>query len=129
MFRVESPAMKAQIYQVLHVLFMVLLTGFVFQAFANPDPKNKKRTMMVTGILSFLMLTGGMGLLAVQGHSFPWPWWAWVKIVCWLGLTGIAGMAYRKPEKIPVFTAVTIALIATAVIVVVFKQGTAASFQ
>ena len=121
--------MKAQIYQVLHVLCMVLLTGFVFQAFANPDPKNKKRTMMVTGILSFLMLTGGMGLLAVQGNALPWPWWAWVKIVCWLGLTGIAGMAYRKPDKIPTFTAITIALVSIAIVVVVFKQGSAASFE
>jgi len=121
--------MKAQIYQVMHVLCMVLLTGFVFQAFANPDPKNKKRTMMVTGILSFLMLTGGMGLLAVQGHAFPWPWWAWVKIVCWLGLTGIAGVAYRKPDKIPTLTAIAIALVTIAIVVVVFKQGTPASFE
>ena len=115
--------MKLQIYQIMHVLSMVLMTGFVFQAFANPDPKNKKRTMMVTGILSVLMLTGGMGLLAVHGHPFPWPWWAWVKIVCWLGLTGIAGMAYRKPEKIPVFTTIVIALVAIAITVVYIKQA------
>ena len=119
--------MKAQIYQVMHVLCMVLLSGFVFQAFANPDPKNKKRTMMVTGILSFLMLTGGMGLLAVM--KYGWPWWVFVKLACWLGLTGIAGMAYRKPDKIPTFTAIAIALIAIAVTVVYFKQGTASSFE
>ncbi|MGY8652811.1 MAG: hypothetical protein ACKVJX_04245, partial [Verrucomicrobiia bacterium] len=64
--------MKVQIYQVMHVLSMVLMSGFIFQAFANPDPKNKKRTMMIVGILSVLMLTGGMGLVALTKAGFPW---------------------------------------------------------
>ncbi len=126
-FRVESPAMKIQIYQVMHVLCMVLLSGFVFQALANPDPKNKRRTMMATGILGFLMLVGGMGLLAVL--KYGWPWWVFVKLACWLGLMGVSGMAYRKPEKIPAFTAITIALIAIAVTVVYFKHGSAAAME
>ena len=50
--------MKLQIYQVLHVVSMVLLTAFIFQSFANPDPKNKKRTGMITGILALTMLVG-----------------------------------------------------------------------
>lgn len=119
--------MKLQIYQVMHVLSMVLMSGFIFQAFANPDPKNKKRTMMIVGILGVLMLTGGMGMVAVMKAGFPW--WVIVKLVCWLGLIVIAGQAYRNPEKIPMFTTITILLIAIAIIVVYFKQGTAASFE
>jgi hypothetical protein len=113
--------MKVQIYQVMHVLSMVLMSGFIFQAFANPDPKNKKRTMMIVGILSVLMLTGGMGLVALTKAGFPWR--VIVKLVCWFGLIVIAGQAYRKPEKIPLFRTVAILLIATAITSVYFKNG------
>ena len=111
----------------MHVLSMVLMSGFIFQAFANPDPKNKKRTMMVVGILGILMLTGGMGMVAVMKAGFPW--WVIVKLICWLGLIVIAGQAYRKPEKIPMFTTVAILLIAIAITSVYFKNGIASSLE
>ncbi len=118
--------MKLQIYQVLHVVSMILLTAFIFQAFANPDPKNKKRTMMITGILSLLMLVGGFGALAVMKLGFPT--WIIIKLVCWTALSAMAGIAYRKPEKIPALTGVTIVLILVAVSTVYFRPG-AATFE
>ena len=57
--------MKLAIYQLMHVGSMVALTAFIFMAFANPDPKGKKRTMMITGILSLLMFIGGFGMISV----------------------------------------------------------------
>ncbi len=119
--------MKTQIYQVVHIVSMILLTAFIFQAFANPDPKNKKRTMMITGILSLLMLIGGFGLLAVMKLGFPI--WIIVKVVCWLGLSAMAGFAYRKPDKIPALTGVTIILILVAVSTVYFRHGAATKFE
>lgn len=119
--------MKIALYQVLHVASMVLLTAFIFQAFANPDPKNRKRTGMITGILALLMLIGGFGLVATQKVGFPW--WVIIKLVCWFGLVGISGLAYRKPERIPALTVVAIVLILTAIITVYFRHAFGGGFE
>lgn len=119
--------MKIAIYQVLHVASMVLLTAFIFQAFANPDPKTRKRTMRAVGILALTMLIGGFGLVAVMKVGFPW--WVIVKLVCWLGLVSISGLGYRKPERIPVLTGVAITLILTAIIAVYFRHAFEGGFE
>lgn len=119
--------MKLQIYQFLHVVSMVLLVAYIFQAFADPDPKKKKRTGMITGILAVLMLVGGFGLVAVMRVGFPW--WVVVKLVCWLGLASISGMAYRKPERIPHLSAVAVALILIAIATVYFRHLVGAGFE
>ncbi len=106
---------------------MVLLTAFLFQAFANPDPKNRKRTAMITGILGLLALVGGFGLVSVMKVGFPW--WVIVKLVCWLGLASMSGMAYRKPQRIPLLTGVAIALIVIAIITVYSRYSTASGLQ
>jgi hypothetical protein len=113
--------MKVHIYQILHVVSMILLVAFVFQAFANPDPKKRKRTMMLTGIFALTMLIGGFGLITVMKIGFPL--WILIKLVCWFGLASIGGMAYRMPTKIPMLTAVTIILIVVAVASVYFRFG------
>ena len=118
--------MKLQIYQVLHVASMTLLTAFIFQAFANPDPKRKKRTGKITGILALTMLIGGFGLVATMKVGFPW--WVIVKLVCWFGLVGISGMGYRKPERIPALTAAAIGLILIAIVTVYFRNAFGASY-
>lgn len=117
---VQRGRMKLQIYQMLHVSSMVLMTAFLFQTFANPDPKNKKRTGMIIGILALLMLIGGFGLVAVMKVGFPW--WVIVKLLCWFGLVAISGMAYRKPERIPQLMVVAITLILVAIGTVYFRH-------
>lgn len=112
--------MKLPIYQFIHVASMVALTAFTFMAFANPDPKGRKRTMMITGILSTLMFIAGFGLISVLKTSFPA--WIWIKLVCWLGLSGMAGMAYRKPESAKKFKLITLALIVVAIFTVYFRN-------
>lgn len=112
--------MKIHIYQVLHVASMVLMTGFLFQAFANPDPKNKKKSSILIGILALLMLIGGFGLVSTLHAGFAW--WVIVKLVCWFGLVAMSGLAYRKPERIPLFTGLAIALILTAITTVYFSH-------
>lgn len=113
--------MKIPIYQVLHVGSMVLLVAFLFQSFANPDPKNRKKTAMLTGIFGLLMLIGGFGLVAAMKVGFPW--WVIVKLVCWLGLMAISGMAYRMPKRIPLLTGVAITLIVIAIATVYFRYS------
>ena len=113
--------MKAQIYQVLHVVSMILLVAFTFQAFAMPDPKRRKRTLMLTGIFATVMLIAGFGLLSVLKIGFPA--WIFIKLICWFGLAGLGGMAYRMPNRIPALTAVAIGLVGLAVAAAYFKFG------
>ena len=115
--------MKLQIYQVVHVGAMVLMTAFLFQAFANPDPKNKKRSAILIGSLGLLTLIGGFGLVSVLHVGFPW--WVIVKLVCWFGLVSYSGLAYRSPGRIPLLTGVSVALILIAITTVYFKNAIA----
>lgn len=112
--------MKLHFYQVLHVASMVLMTAFLFQAFANPDPKNKKKTAILVGSLALLMLVGGFGLVAALHVGFPW--WVLVKALCWAGLVATSGMGYRKPERIPLLTGVAVALVLVAITTVYFSH-------
>lgn len=113
--------MKLQIYQIMHVASMVLLTAFTFMAFANPDPKGKKKTMMMTGIFSLLMLIGGFGMLSVLKLGFPV--WILVKVICWLGLSGMAGMAYRKPDLMGTWKFMSLAFLLIAIATVYLKSS------
>lgn len=106
--------MSVTTYHIIHVLSGFLLTALTFGAFAAPNPETRKRTLMLTGILSLAMLVGGFGLLARLGYSAAAPW-VIVKIVCWLGLSALSGMAYRMPGKTGLLSFVATALVATAV--------------
>src|SRR3954464_11778125 len=89
--------MNPQYYYLLHILALFVLTAHTFMAFANPAPENRKRTMMITGIASLLVLISGFGLLA-KLHNNQFAVWVVVKLVCWLGLSALAGVVYRKPH-------------------------------
>jgi hypothetical protein len=85
--------MNPTIYSILHVTSVLVLTGYTFYAFAAP-PETRKRVMMITGIASLLALVAGFGLVAKLSIGFPG--WLIVKIVCWLGLSALAGFGYRR---------------------------------
>ena len=44
--------------------------------------------------------------------------WVLIKMVCWLGLSAVAGMAFRKPESVGGLRIVTMALIVVALVMV-----------
>ena len=76
--------MSYEVYKVLHVLCVVLFMGAIgAQFFSNSAPKSVK---IISGITSFLILVGGMGLLARLGvsHGGGWPIWVKVKLGLWL---------------------------------------------
>jgi len=104
-------------YYLMHVGSAFLLTALTFQAFAAPEPGRRKRTMMLTGILSVLVLVGGFGLKAKLGHT-GWPGWLIVKIVCWLVLSGLAGAAFRRPRSAGLLGLIGIVAVLTAVYMV-----------
>ncbi len=109
--------MNPAYYQVLHVLSLFILSAHTFMAFANPAPENKKRTMMITGIASLLVLVSGFGLLA-KLHNNQFETWVIVKLVCWLGLSALAGIVYRRPELRGALARLALALVGLALVMV-----------
>lgn len=110
-----------QIYSLLHVLSGFLLVALTFAACAAPRPEARKRYLMGTGILSLLMLVGGFGLVA-RVYDNQWEHWMFLKIACWLGLSALAGFAFRKPEKAGLLRMIALVLVALA-IATVYTHG------
>ena len=113
--------MSPSIYYFLHVTSVLLLTGGTFYAFAAPADTRKK-ALALTGIASLLVLIGGFGLLSkiYENHFYAW---VIVKLVCWLGLSAMTGLAYRRREKLCVWVALTISFVVLSVAMVYFKPG------
>ncbi|MGH7945806.1 MAG: hypothetical protein ACREH8_10805 [Opitutaceae bacterium] len=107
--------MSPMIYYILHVTAVLVLTGYTFYAFAAA-PETRKRVMMITGIASILALVGGFGLQAKLNYGFPG--WLIVKLVCWLGLSALAGFGYRRRGAAGALAAVALlfAFIATVMV-------------
>jgi hypothetical protein len=104
-------------YSLLHVFALFVLSAHTFMAFANPAPENRKRTMMITGFASLLVLIAAGGLMAKLGYSWG-SGWVIVKLLCWLGLSSLAGFAYRKPHLRGVLALIALALTLTALVMV-----------
>lgn len=105
-------------YYILHVSSVLVLTAYTFYAFAAPL-ESRKRVMMITGIASLLALVGGFGLQAKLGYGFPG--WLIVKLVCWFGLSGLAGFGYRRRGAAGTLALIAIALAIIAVVMVYAK--------
>ena len=110
--------MNVLVYYILHVVSVLVLTGYTFYAFAAPA-ETRKRVMMITGIASLLALVGGFGLQAKLNYGFPG--WLIVKLVCWLGLSALAGFGYRRRGAAGTLAMVALALATVAVVMVYTK--------
>lgn len=113
--------MNLSVYYFLHVVSALLLTGGVFYAIAAPLD-TRKRTMILTGVAALVMLFGGFGLLA-RVHANTFHAWVIVKIVCWAGLSALAGLAYRRREKAGLWAALAIVCAVLGVAMAYFKPG------
>ncbi|MDI1319641.1 MAG: hypothetical protein PSW75_05525 [bacterium] len=109
-------------YQLLHILSLIVLTAHTFMAFANPAPENRKRTLIITGSAALLMLGAGFGMLTLNKIPFA-TGWVIVKFVCWLGLSALAGIAYRRPHLRGTLSTIGLVLIAVAVFMVYFRPS------
>ena len=110
--------MTPTFYQILHVLSVLVLIGYTFYAFAA-GPETRKRVMIITGVASLLALVGGFGLQAKL--AVGWPGWFVVKIVCWLGLSALAGIGYRRRGAAGALAIIAMALAFVAVVMVYTK--------
>ncbi len=110
--------MSPTVYYILHVCAIIVLTAYTFYAFAAPA-ETRKKTMIITGISSLIALIAGFGLQAKVVGGFPG--WLIVKIVCWLGLSALAGFGYRRRGAAGTLALVAIVLVVVAVVMVYAK--------
>lgn len=110
--------MSPTFYSILHVVSVLVLTGYTFYAFAAA-PETRKRVLAITGTASLLALVAGFGLQAKL--AVGWPGWLFVKIVCWLGLSALAGIGYRRRGAAGTLAIVASALVVVAVVLVYTK--------
>lgn len=106
-------------YSLIHVLSILLLTGSVFYIVANPQPHKKRKMMILTGVLSLIAFIAAFGLMAKLYNNDFSQGWVIVKLVAWLLLTGLAGMAYRISKSAAILG--TVVLVTLAVYMVYFK--------
>jgi len=76
--------------------------------------------MIMTGILSLVILVSAFGMIAVKDMEY-FAGWVIVKIGCWLGLTILGGIVYRRPDKAPAFLGLATLLVLVAVFMVTFQ--------
>jgi len=111
--------MPYSVYHVIHIIAVMLLVGIVFWALSDPSQEKRKAALKWSGICSIVALLAGFGLITKINMGFPL--WIIVKIICWLILTGLVGVAYKNPEKKKELLVTTIALVTIAVVMVSLK--------
>lgn len=101
-----------------HVIGAILLIGFTFFAFAAPAAARKK-VMIWTGVGNLLILLTGVRMWqGIYGFSGGW---VIVKLLAWLGLAAMAGIAFRKREKAGALMWLSLGLASLAVVMVYTK--------
>jgi len=76
--------MSYEFYKVLHLAMIFIFLGSAAFQFASSAAQ--KSVKIATGVTSFMILVGGMGLLARIGisHGAGFPGWVWAKMAIWL---------------------------------------------
>lgn len=104
---------------VAHVAAVVVLIAYTFYGFAGA-PETRKRVAIVTGIASLIALLTGIRMW--QGmFGFAAMGWVFVKLFCWLALSGLSGVAYRKRGAVGLLTFVVLALAVLALVMVYYR--------
>ena len=111
--------MDPRFFHILHLLGVIVLVGSIFAAFANPTPLLRRKLLSASGISSVVVVIAGFGLAGLLKYGFPT--WIIIKIVCWLGLSGLTGLIFRNPKKIPIYAATTMVLLIVALYMVYFR--------
>ncbi|MDE3084612.1 MAG: hypothetical protein KGJ37_05260 [Verrucomicrobiota bacterium] len=106
------------ILHIVHVASVIGLAGATFYAFAGV-PETRKRVIMWSGIASLLVLLTGLRMWQTIYHFHGG--WVVVKLVCWLGVSSIGGVAYRRRGAAGLLMVITLALLITAVAMVYVK--------
>jgi hypothetical protein len=112
-------ACEFNILHVIHVVAALALFGATFYAFAG-RPETRRRVLVYSGAASLVVLLAGLRMWQVQ-FSFAAAGWIFVKLICWLGVSSLTGLAYRRREKAGLFAVLAILLGAIAVVMAFYK--------
>lgn len=104
----------------LHVVAVVVLLAFTFYGFAAA-PESKKRVMIITGVATLLVLVTGIRMWQAM-FSFAFFGWIIVKLLCWIALSALAGVGYRKRNSSAMMWLI-LAIAAVAVVMVYWKPA------
>lgn len=96
-----------EIFYPLHVFSIICLIGTACAAAAAPIPSRRKKSLMLSGISSLAVLLTGFGLAGILKYGFPF--WVIVKILCWLVISVLVGMFFRRPQDSQKYLGVTLA--------------------
>ena len=111
--------MNYSLFHLIHLLAIFSLVAVAVYAFARPVPEVRKKALMWSGIASLVVFLSGFGLLGILKAGVPV--WAVVKAACWLFLSVVVGLAFRKPEKSRDLLLASGLVVAVALVMVVFK--------
>lgn len=109
---------ELNLLHVLHVGSIVTLLAFIFYGFAGA-PESKKMVMIVTGIATIVAVLTGIRMW--QGMYAWHGGWVIVKLVCWLALSALAGIGYRKRQSAGLWMTIVLAIAVIALVMVYFK--------
>jgi hypothetical protein len=108
------------VYKLIHLagIFVFLTTGAILLVGRFKSLPLK----IVTGLASFVVLFGGMGLMARLGVGFQ-PWVV-AKLIIWLGLTGVSHMVAKRFPKLGMATYIgMVCLASVAAYIAIFKPN------
>ncbi len=89
--------MSYEFYKVIHLVSLILVASCLGISFFAQSQSKWPRIVGMTA--SFLLLVGGMGLLAkFQSHTLPWPLWVKIKLALWF-VIAVAGPIMAKRLK------------------------------
>lgn len=112
-------ATELNLLHVVHVASVVVLIAFTFFGFAG-SPETRKRVLAITGVASILALLTGIRMW--QGmFGFSAYGWIIVKLFCWLVLSALTGVAYRKRDKVNALMIIVLTLVVVALVMVYCK--------
>ena len=111
--------MSYSLFHIMHLVFIISLVALTAAAIAAPKPENRKLFLAGSGFCSLVVFISGFMLLASIKAGFPL--WAIVKVLCWLGISALAGIAFRKLELGKQLSIGLICLVVLAVTMVSIK--------
>ena len=91
--------MDPKLFYFLHVFSIILPTGFTFAIAENAQKHKKKIIAIVMGIPALIVFVGVFGLMAKLHNNNIGQGRVIVKILAWLFISGLGGMAFKKSKS------------------------------
>ena len=97
--------MSYTFYSSLHLIslfYLALVLAALWGLYTHPNYNPKIRSVLLSlhGLIMFLILLAGFGLMAkIKIHS-PWPLWIYIKLLLWLSLSAFPFLIKKTGQKL-----------------------------